>query len=97
VIYANGAPCTPESATPKNFFGYRTLDLQVTKNFEIAHYATVYVRLDGLNVFNFQNYSDTIINWGKNGVPNPNPIIYNYTGNINGVPRTLKLTVGGKF
>jgi hypothetical protein len=83
--------------TPKNFFGYRALDLQVTKNFEIANYATVFVRLDGLNVFNYQNYSDTILTFGSNGKANPNPVVYNYTGNINGVPRTLKLSVGAKF
>jgi len=50
-----------------------------------------------LNVFNWYNYSDTINNWGTNGVPNPNPVTYNYNGNINGVPRTLKLMVGAKF
>jgi hypothetical protein len=94
---SNGSSCTPISATPKNFFGYRTLDLQVTKNFDIAGYASVYLRLDGLNVFNWHNYADTLNNWGSNGVPNPNPVVYNYIGNINGVPRTLKLTVGAKF
>jgi len=95
--YPTGSGCTPISATPQNAFGYRALDLQVTKNFEIANFASVYLRLDGLNVFNFYNYSDTINNWGANGVRNPNPVTYNYAGNINGVPRTLKLSVGAKF
>jgi outer membrane receptor protein involved in Fe transport len=95
--YATGANCTPISATPKNFFGYRTLDLQVTKNFQISHFGLVYVRLDGLNIFNWYNYADTINNWGTNGVANPNPVPYDYTGNINGVPRTLKLMAGAKF
>ena len=95
--YPTGSNCTPISVTPKNFFGYRALDLQVTKNFEIANFATVYLRLDGLNVFNYQNYSDTILNFGSNGKFNPNPVVYNYQGNINGVSRTLKLTVGAKF
>jgi outer membrane receptor protein involved in Fe transport len=97
IVYATGNGCTPISATPKNFFGYRTLDLQVTKNFEISHYGLVYVRLDGLNIFNWANYADTSNNWGTNGVPNPNPVPYNYNGNINGVPRTLKLMAGAKF
>jgi outer membrane receptor protein involved in Fe transport len=97
LTYATGSNCTPISATPKNFFGYRTLDLQVTKNFDIANYASVYLRFDGLNVFNFHNYADTLNTWGTNGVANPNPVVYNYAGNINGVPRTLKLTVGAKF
>jgi outer membrane receptor protein involved in Fe transport len=95
--YPNGSTCNPISATPKNFFGYRTLDLQVTKNFQISHFGLVYVRLDGLNVFNWYNYASTNNNWGTNGVPNSNPVTYNYTGNINGVPRTLKLMAGAKF
>jgi outer membrane receptor protein involved in Fe transport len=95
--YSTGSNCTPISVTPKNFFGYRTLDLQVTKNFTIANFATLYVRADGLNVFNYHNYSDTILNFGQNGVFNSNPVTYNYNGNINGVPRTLKVTIGGKF
>ncbi len=95
--YPTGSGCTPTSATPRNFFGYRSLDLQLTKNFDIAHYATAYVRLDVLNVFGWDNIVDTINNWGANGVANPNPVSYNYTGNITGVPRTLKLTVGAKF
>jgi outer membrane receptor for ferrienterochelin and colicin len=95
--YSNGAACTPISATPKNFFGYKSLDLQVTKNFQISHYGLVYVRLDVLNVFDWYSYSDTLNNWGANGVPNPNPVTYNYNGNLNGVPRTLKLMAGAKF
>jgi outer membrane receptor protein involved in Fe transport len=98
MVYPNGSNCNPISVTPKNFFGYRSLDLQVTKNFDIANFASAYVRLDGLNVFNFHNYADTILNFGANGVANPsNPVTYNYTGNIFGVPRTLKLTVGARF
>jgi outer membrane receptor protein involved in Fe transport len=95
--YPTGSGCTPTSATPKNFFGYRSLDLQVTKNFEIMHYATAYVRFDLLNVFDWANIVDTTNNWGANGVSNPNPVTYNYTGNITGVPRTLKLSIGAKF
>jgi hypothetical protein len=97
LTYPNGSNCNPISVTPKNFFGYRALDLQVTKNFDIAHFASAYVRLDGLNVINFHNYADTILNFGTNGVANPNPVTYNTTGNIFGVPRTLKLTVGARF
>jgi outer membrane receptor protein involved in Fe transport len=97
LTYSTGSGCTPISATPKNFFGYRTIDLQVTKNFQISTYGLVFVRLDGLNVFNWANYANTNNNWGANGVPNPNPVPFNYTGNVNGVPRTLKLMVGAKF
>jgi len=97
LVYPNGANGNPISATPQNFFGYRTVDLQITKNFNIADFASMYVRLDGLNIFDFHNYSDTLNNWGTGGVANPNPVPYNYKGNINGVPRTLKLSVGAKF
>jgi hypothetical protein len=61
------------------------------------HYATAYLRVDLLNVFDWANIVDTNNNWGANGVPNPNPVTYNYTGNITGVPRTLKLSIGAKF
>jgi outer membrane receptor protein involved in Fe transport len=97
LVYPNGSNGNPISATPKNFFGYRTVDLQVTKTFDIANFASVYVRADGLNIFDFHNYSDTLNNWGTGGVANPNPVPYNHNGNINGVPRTLKLSVGAKF
>jgi outer membrane receptor protein involved in Fe transport len=97
VTYPTGSTCTPISATPQNFFGYRTLDLQITKNFQISHYGLVYIRLDGLNIFDWGNYANTINTWSTNGVPNSNPVPYNYTGNINGVPRTLKLMAGAKF
>jgi hypothetical protein len=96
-IYPTGSAGTPISATPKNFFAYRTLDLQVTKNFQVSHFGSAYIRLDGLNVFNYKNYSDTINNWFTNGVANSNPVTYNPNGNILGVPRTLKLMIGAKF
>jgi len=95
--YATGSNCTPVAGQPKEFFGYRSLDLQITKNFQIASFATAYVRLDGINVFNYQNFSSTNNNWGANGIPNPNPVTINNVGNITGVPRTLKLMIGAKF
>ena len=95
--YPTGSGCTPIAAVPKTFFGYRAVDVQVTKNFEIAGRATVYVRLDGLNVFNYENFSTTNNTWGANGIPNSNPVVFNKIGNITGVPRTFKLMVGAKF
>jgi hypothetical protein len=97
VTYPSGSGCTPIAATPKNFFGYRSLDLQLTKDFELPGRTTVYVRVDGLNVFNYYNYSTTLNNWGANGVANPDPVTYDKTGNITGVPRTLKFMIGAKF
>jgi outer membrane receptor for ferrienterochelin and colicin len=97
LIYPNGASNLPSAGTPKNFFGERSIDLQITKNFDIAGYATAYVRLDALNIFNWGSYSDYIVNWGANGIANPVPVSFNYAGNINGTPRELKLMIGAKF
>lgn len=93
----SGSSNVPVSATPPNFFGYRQLDLQATKNFELPRDFSVYVRVDVLNVFNWKNYNDYIENFYTNGVFNNPAVTYNQNGNIVGVPRELKLTVGGKF
>ena len=53
--------------------------------------------MDLINALNSANYKDIITNYGSNGVPNPHPIRFNTTGNINGAPQTLRLTVGYKF
>jgi outer membrane receptor protein involved in Fe transport len=95
--FPTGSNCTPIAATPPNFFGYRSIDLQATENFNVTKDVVVYVRFDALNVFNYANYSDTINNWGSNGVLNSNPVNYNQTGNITGPPRTFRLTVGARF
>jgi outer membrane receptor protein involved in Fe transport len=97
LTYPTGSTCTPIAATPKNFLGYKSVDLQITKNFDISHFGSAYIRLDGLNVFNWKNFADTNNNWGSGGVYNSDPVTFNQTGNINGVPRTLKLMVGAKF
>jgi len=96
-IYPNGANNLPSAGTPQNFFGERSIDFQITKNFDIAGYATAYVRLDVLNIFNWGSYSDYIVNWGANGIANAVPVSFNYAGNINGTPRELKLMIGAKF
>jgi hypothetical protein len=103
----SGAPaCRPAAALPndgtKKFlvggdvFGYRDIDFQATKNFDLTHGMSVYVRFDLLNAFNYKNYSDYSVNWGSDGVFNPN-VVYNTTGNITGVPRTFKLSAGFRW
>ena len=102
----NGAGCMPVGVLPnggkKKFlfggdvFGYRDIDFQATKNFDLTHGMSAYVRFDLLNAFNYKNYSDYTTNWGSNGVFNPN-VIYNITGNITGVPRTFKLSAGFRW
>jgi outer membrane receptor for ferrienterochelin and colicin len=104
--FANGSGCTPAAATPGGngkflvggkVFGYRDVDFQATKDFDLGHGMTIYGRFDLLNAFNFRNYTDVLVNWGSGGVPNTNPAMYNPTGNITFVPRTIKFTVGMKF
>src|SRR5262249_39208311 len=87
-------PSDPNAIGPQRFgvggriFGYRDLDLQVTKNFDLTAGLSMYVRLDLLNVFNYKNFSDYIA-----GVANDRYVVgYNRIGNIDFVPRELKLT-----
>ena len=97
--------CVPFSATPPGshfliggpIFGYRSIDFQVTKNFKIYGNFDGYVRFDLLNAFNWNNYSDYLENYGSNGVLNRTPVTFDPTGNIDGTPRELKLTLGIKF
>ena len=97
-LQPNGSSNVPIAGTPKETLGFRSLDLQVTKDFKIADTATIYVRIDLLNAFNYYNYSDTFNNWvGPGGQLASNPVTYNPNGNITGVPRTFRLTLGGKF
>jgi outer membrane receptor for ferrienterochelin and colicin len=95
--YPNGANNIPAAGTPKNFFGEHSLDFQITKNFNIAGHATIYARLDVLNIFNWYDYAGYIANWGANGIANSHPVTFDYKGNINGTPRALKVMIGGKF
>ncbi len=41
-------------------------------------------------------FSDTLVNWGSNGVFDP-MAVYNTTGNVLGVPRTFKFTMGVRW
>jgi len=73
-------------------FGYRDVDLQASKNFDLGRGIVLQLRVDALNVFNFKNYADTIDYY--NGSYQPQ---YNKVGNIMGVPRTYKITADMKF
>jgi outer membrane receptor protein involved in Fe transport len=73
-------------------FGYKALDLQVTKNFELPRGVTFEVRVDMLNVTDAKNLdSQSPID------PWPSPAYYNPYGPIVGVPRTTKLTMDVKW
>jgi outer membrane receptor for ferrienterochelin and colicin len=103
LFFPSGSHCAPVAATPQGqrfgiggeIFGYRSVDFQLTKNFDMTEGMTLYVRAEFLNVFNFKNYSD------YTNTPNATfrdvGVMYNPTGNITGVPRTIKLTAGFRF
>ncbi|MCI0433835.1 MAG: hypothetical protein L0271_09295, partial [Gemmatimonadetes bacterium] len=100
VFHPSGAGCAPVAAKPDDTIGYQSLDLQVTKDFNFGDYGSFYLRVDVLNVFDEENFADTLRALGldTNGsFVDPNPVRYNPTGNITGVPRTLRLTFGARF
>jgi len=95
--YPTGSGCTPISTMVLNSIGFSSLDFQATKNFKVYHDQTAYLRIDLLNALNAANYKDVSTNYVLNGAANPKPIRYNTTGNINGVPQTLRISVGYRF
>jgi outer membrane receptor for ferrienterochelin and colicin len=97
----NGANNLPAGGVPsggKRFliggpiFGYRDIDFAAIKNIRIAGDVVWYLRLDIINAFNYKNYSDVIATY-----PTFYPLAYNTTGNITGVPRTFKFTMGVRW
>ncbi len=77
------------SQFPKNRLGYRTVDLQVTRDFDVSG-AAVQLRVDALNVFNSRNFAFLF-----DGYPD---LPYYFTeGDVAGVMRTFKVTLGVKF
>lgn len=102
--FPTGSNCTPIAGTPQasgrfligpKVFGYRDVDFQATKNFDLGHGMTLYGRFDLLNAFNFKNYSDIIYTAGQ--YPGQLTTVYNTIGNITFVPRTIKFEVGMRF
>jgi len=94
-VFDNDAPCTAIGYTAESTLGYKSLDLQVTKDFEVGDVAALYLRLDALNVTNEHNLVDFTDTTGTDGLVNGGD--YNPIGNITGVPRTLRMTFGVKF
>ena len=79
-------------------FGYREIDLQASKNFDLTRGMIFQIRLDVLNAFNYKNYDPlnggVIWNWTSAHATSP----YYVTGsNIQGVPRTFKFSADFKF
>ncbi len=91
--YPSGNPCIQIGYTAPGL-GYRSVDLQVTKNFNVQDISTLYLRFDVLNVFNVKNYIDYLNAFGPNGIIGG---AYDPHGNISGVPRELRMSIGAKF
>ncbi|MGH8040566.1 MAG: TonB-dependent receptor [Rudaea sp.] len=96
----NGANDLPVAGIPQGerflfggpIFGYRSIDLQATKNFDLTRGMSWYLRFDVLNALNYKNLVDV-----NSTYPSYFPISYISTGNITGFPRTLKLSIGFKW
>lgn len=92
--YPNGSACRPVTYIVGGA-GYKSLDLQVTKNFELGQMGSMYVRLDMINITNEDNLIDYFDELGPDGT-----VIggrFQPNGNITGVPRTLRMSFGVKF
>lgn len=90
-----GQPCDDTVRTPGVTLGYKSLDLQLTKNFKFANSFSAYARIDLLNAFNNSNLVDQNTNYAADGTVASH--YYNQAGNIQNSMRTLRLSVGGKF
>jgi len=100
--YGDQPQCVPVAVKPNGngrfllggpIFGYRSLDLQATKEFKLAGDTSMYARVDIINVLNFDNLVDLdMANW-----EGQRHAWYNRAGNITGTPRQVKLEVGLKF
>ncbi|MER3547407.1 MAG: hypothetical protein C4338_07300, partial [Rhodanobacteraceae bacterium] len=75
-----------------DIFGYRSLDFEVTKDWLVAGQTHIYGRVDILNALNYKNLVDYTTTY-----PTYFPVTYNKTGNIVGVPRTFKFTMGVRW
>jgi hypothetical protein len=75
--------------------GFKALDLQVTKNFEVGDLGSMYLRLDMINVTNAHNLVDFFDDRAADGTVTGGR--FNPDGNITGLPRTLRMSFGVKF
>ncbi|KRF01214.1 hypothetical protein ASG87_12470 [Frateuria sp. Soil773] len=102
VVFDNGSSCRATAVTPGGskflfggrIWGYRDLDFQATKNFDLGNGMVLYGRFDVLNVFNWDNLVDYN---ALSGATYPVQVSYNRTGNITFAPRTFKFEVGLRF
>jgi outer membrane receptor protein involved in Fe transport len=76
-------------------FGYRTIDVSANKHFDLTRGIDWYIRVDMINIFNYKNYDP---GGGATSIPYQQfNAVVDRNGNIVGVPRTLKFTMGVKW
>jgi outer membrane receptor protein involved in Fe transport len=85
-----------------DIWGYRTVDLQATKEFNLGDRVSMTARINVLNVFDYKNYSSfSVIEAGPDGADSGgvyDPTFeYNKFGDMYYVPRTLSVELGLKF
>jgi len=100
--YGNQPQCVQVGVTPNGngrfllggpIFGYRSVDLQATKQFKLAGDTSMYARVDIINVFNFDN----LVGLNMGNWEGQRHAWYDRAGGITGTPRQVKLEVGVKF
>jgi outer membrane receptor protein involved in Fe transport len=94
-VFENGAPCTAFGYAADSNDGYKSLDLQITKDFTVRDVTSFYLRFDILNATNEHNLVDYIDVTGANGLVTGGHL--NPVGNITGYPRTVRGSFGIRF
>ena len=93
---SSGNNCFFDSFKPDTTYGFKQLDLALRKTFDTGTDLKLWVRVDAFNLFNWHNWTDYDTWRGFVGVPNPT--FGDQNGyNINGDPRTYKLSMGFDF
>jgi outer membrane receptor protein involved in Fe transport len=92
--YPNGSGCRPVTYIVGGA-GFKSLDLQLTKDFQVGDLGSMYLRLDMINITNEDNLVDYFDEIGPDGTVVGGR--FNPDGNITGVPRTLRMSFGVKF
>jgi hypothetical protein len=80
--------CIADTVEKKSF---RQFDLSLGKSFAVGNGFTVGVRLDVINVLDYRNYSDYIVDWSAH-TATPNE-----AGNLDGPPRTVKIGLNASW
>jgi len=93
---SSGNNCFFDSFKPDTTYGFKQLDLALRKTFDTGTDLKLWVRVDAINLFNWHNWTDYDTWRGFVGVPNPTYRTQNGY-NINGDPRTFKLSMGFDF